>query len=72
MFYFDLKRPYSPPIAGVEIKLPFFNPFRLSVNMVGYAFIFVVPCLYYNLTVFICEGLSITNNKNIYLYKLDN
>ena len=49
MFYFDLKLPFSPPIGGAGIKLPFFNPFRLSVNMVGYTFIFVVPLLYYKI-----------------------
>jgi hypothetical protein len=49
MFYFDLKHPFSTPIGGAGIKLPFFNPFRLIVNMVGYTFIFVVPFLYYKI-----------------------
>jgi hypothetical protein len=49
MFYFDLKQPFSPPIGGTAIKLPFFNPFRISVNTVYYTFIFVVPLLYYKI-----------------------
>ena len=49
MFYFDFRHPFSTPIGGTGIKLPFFNPFRLSVNMVGYTFIFVVPLLYYKI-----------------------
>ena len=49
MFHLDLKHPFSPPIGGAAIKLPFFNPFRLSANMVGYTFIFVVPLLYYKI-----------------------
>ena len=49
IFYFDFKLPFSPPIGGAGIKLPFFNPFRLSVNMVGFTFIFVVPVLYYKI-----------------------
>ena len=49
MFYFDLKHPFSPPIGGTQIKLPFFNLFRLSINLVGSTFIFVVPVLYYKI-----------------------
>ena len=48
-FYFDLKNPFSPPVGGAGIKLSFFNPFRLSVNAVLYAFIGVVPTLYYKI-----------------------
>ena len=49
LFYFDLKHIFSPTLGGAGIKLPFFNPFRLSVNMVGFTFIFVVPVLYYKI-----------------------
>ena len=48
-FYFDLKHPFSPPIGGTGIKLPFLNPFRMIANMVGYTFIFVVPLLYFKI-----------------------
>ena len=48
-FIFDLKKPFQPFAGGYGIKLPFFNPFRLSVNAVGFAFIFVVPILYYKI-----------------------
>ena len=49
LIYFDLKNPFSPPVGGAGIKLDFFNPFRLSVNAVLYAFIGVVPALYYKI-----------------------
>jgi hypothetical protein len=49
LFYFDLKHPFSPPLRGAYIKLPLFNPFRLSVNIVGYAFFVVIPILYYKI-----------------------
>ena len=49
IFYLDLKHPFSPLIGGAAIKLPFFNPFRLSANMVSFAFVFVVPLLYYKI-----------------------
>ena len=45
-FYFDIESPFSSLSGGAGIKLDFFNPFRLSVNIVGYSFLFVVPTLY--------------------------
>ena len=46
---FDLENFGQPPLGGVEIKLNFFNPFRLSVNIAAFSFIFVVPIFYYKI-----------------------
>ena len=46
---FSLQNPFLPLEGGSGIKLNFFNPFRLSVNTVGYAFMVVVPVLYFKI-----------------------
>ena len=46
---FDLQNPFLPFVGGAGITLKFFNPFRLSVNTVAFAFIIVVPILYYKI-----------------------
>ena len=48
-FVFDLQNPFLLFVGGAGIKLKFLNPFRLSVNIVLYAFILVVPILYYKI-----------------------
>ena len=48
-FYFDLRFPVSKQIGGAGVTLEFFNPFRLSVNILGYSFFFIVPTLYYKI-----------------------
>ena len=40
---------FQPLEGGSGIKLNFFNPFRLSVNTVGYAFMVVVPVMYFKI-----------------------
>ena len=49
LFVFDLRNPFNSLIGGDNIKLPFSNPFRLCIYVVGYAFILVVPCCYYKI-----------------------
>ena len=49
LFYVDLKDPFSPPPGGAGIKLPFFHPFRLGVNIVIYSFLVAIPILYYKI-----------------------
>ena len=51
-FLFDLENPFLPFDGGVAIKLGFFNPFRLSTNIVAFAFIFVVPVFYFKIFLF--------------------
>ena len=48
-FYFDLHFPISNQIGGAGVTLEFFNPFRISVNIIGYSFIIIVPTLYYKI-----------------------
>ena len=46
MFRFDLENFFQQSMGRMGIKLTFFHPFRLSVNMIIFSFIFVVPILY--------------------------
>ena len=39
----------KPAKSGVLIRLDFFSPFRLCINIAGALFIFVVPLLYYQI-----------------------
>ena len=48
-FILDLQNPFLTIVGGSAIKLNFFNPFRLSVNTVVFAFFVVVPILYYKI-----------------------
>ena len=48
-FIFDMGNMFVPTVGGAGIRLGFFNPFRLSVNFVMYAFVFLVPCLYFRI-----------------------
>jgi hypothetical protein len=49
LMIFSLQHPFLPIEGGSGIKLNFFNPFRLSVNTIGYAFMVVVPVLYFKI-----------------------
>ena len=46
MFRFDLDNFFEQSMGGMGIQLTFFHPFRLSVNMSIFSFIFVAPILY--------------------------
>ena len=48
-FMFDLQNPFLPFIGGSGINVKLFHPFRLSVNSVAFAFVLVVPVLYYKI-----------------------
>ena len=49
LFVFDLRNPFLPLIGGDILKLPVSHPFRLSIYLVAYAFLFVVPFCYYKI-----------------------
>ena len=51
-FRFDIENFARQFQGGIEIKLPFFHPFRLSVNMAVFSHIFVVPILYFTIFTF--------------------
>ena len=48
-FYINFEHPFATPVGGAAIKLSFFNPYRLTANLVSFAFIFVVPILYFKI-----------------------
>ena len=48
-FIMNLKNPFLPFDRGEGIALEFFNPFRLSINIIAFSFIIVVPVLYYKI-----------------------
>ena len=48
-FLFDLENPFLPFIGGSGINVKLLHPFRLSVNSVAFAFVLVVPVLYYKI-----------------------
>ena len=49
LFIFDMEDMFLPPVGGAGISLGFFNPFRLTVNFMMYAFVFLVPWLYFRI-----------------------
>ena len=47
LFIFDLEHVFLPSVGGAGIKLKLFAPFRLTVNIITFAFILIVPCFYW-------------------------
>ena len=66
-FYFNIEHPFSSPVGGAGIKLSFFNKYRLSTNLASFAFIFVVPTLYFKIFQFRKkQDTSISGIRNLY------
>ena len=64
LFIFDLSNPFLPFLGGDILKLPKLNLFRLSIYFVGYAFIVIVPILYYKIFMFRKkQDMSITGKE---------
>ena len=49
LFIFDLEHVFLPSVGGAGIKLKLFAPFRLTVNIISFAFILIVPCFYWKI-----------------------